>query len=321
MDIRALVLLAPSNHFQMFNQHRIYRVFQLITYLKTAPAKSTRSLAQLLEVSERSVYRYFDLLEQLGFSVTRKPGGFFAIETASPEGIPFRAEEIDLLHKLLQQAGAQTPMAQALAQKIASHTEPASAVRHFAKANLGRIIEELGRAMQERRQVELLKYYSASSGQVSDRLVEPMCFSDNYQMLSAYELSSGRNKYFKLERISAVRVLDSCMAHEAAHQYYAPDVFGFQGLALDKRVVLRLSLRAGLLLQEEYPMARAFLSEEPEAAGFYFSAPVQTYLAPARFVQGFRAEITVLGDPGFLDFLADQALREEESRGEGSLAE
>ena len=55
----------------MYNQHRIYRVFQLINQLQAGPAKSSGSLAKMLGVTVRSVYRYLDLLEQLGFRVEK----------------------------------------------------------------------------------------------------------------------------------------------------------------------------------------------------------------------------------------------------------
>ena len=55
----------------MFNQNRILRVFKLITLLKTFPAKSIKRLAASLEISERSCYRYMDLLAELGFEVRK----------------------------------------------------------------------------------------------------------------------------------------------------------------------------------------------------------------------------------------------------------
>jgi hypothetical protein len=51
----------------MFNQNRIYRLFQLINFLKARPAKSIRSIEAFLETSERTAYRYLDLLKDLGF--------------------------------------------------------------------------------------------------------------------------------------------------------------------------------------------------------------------------------------------------------------
>jgi predicted DNA-binding transcriptional regulator YafY len=61
----------------MYNQHRIYRVFQLINQLQAGPARSSGSLAKMLGVTVRSVYRYLDLLDQLGFRVEKDAHGKF----------------------------------------------------------------------------------------------------------------------------------------------------------------------------------------------------------------------------------------------------
>ncbi len=84
----------------MFNQHRILRVFKLITLLKTFLAKSIKRLAQSLEISERSCYRYLDLLEELGFEVEKDldPEFYLRSETISE---PFTMEESQLIHETL----------------------------------------------------------------------------------------------------------------------------------------------------------------------------------------------------------------------------
>ena len=55
----------------MFNQNRIFRVFELINFLKAKPSKGMKTLVSLLDISERSVYRYLDLLAELGIIVLK----------------------------------------------------------------------------------------------------------------------------------------------------------------------------------------------------------------------------------------------------------
>ena len=62
--------LFEKNSF-MFNQNRIYRVFELINFLKARPSKGMKTLVSLLDISERSVYRYLDLLAELGIKVLK----------------------------------------------------------------------------------------------------------------------------------------------------------------------------------------------------------------------------------------------------------
>ena len=288
----------------MFNQNRIYRVFQLINFLRTKPSKTPRSLAGLLEISERSVYRYFDLIGQLGFEVKKSEAGRFYIEANEDERIPFTAQEVDYITKMVSSVGKNSTIGQSVLHKVGHYTEHQVAARNIYDANLGKIIEQLSIAIQEKKQVMLVNYFSARSETVTDRLVEPMQFTDNYEAISAFEVSTEQNKYFNIERISEVRLLDSDMFFEDQHEFFKPDVFGFQGKEMDKEVEFEMSLRASLLLKEEYPMARAYIKALPGGKRFVFKAKVQAYEGPARFVKGFGDEIFSKGSPDFLNHLA-----------------
>lgn len=167
----------------------------------------------------------------------------------------------------------------------------------------GKIIDQLSVAIQEKKQVMLIKYYSASSETIANRLVEPMQFTDNYEAVSAFEVSSQTNKYFNIERISEVKLLDSDMQFEAQHEFFKPDVFGFQGKEMDKVVEFEMSLRACLLLKEEYPMSRAYIKPAETENRFVFKARVQAYEGPARFVIGLLNEISICGESEFVKFL------------------
>lgn len=287
----------------MFNQNRIYRVFQLINFLRTKPSKTPRSLAGLLEISERSVYRYFDLIGQLGFEVKKSEAGRFYIEANEDERIPFTAQEVDYITKMVNSVGKNSTIGQSVLHKVGHYTEHQVAARNIYDANLGKIIEQLSIAIQEKKQVMLVKYFSARSETVTDRLVEPMQFTDNYEAISAFEVSTEQNKYFNIERISEVRLLDSDMFFEDQHEFFKPDVFGFQGKEMDKEVEFEMSLRASLLLKEEYPMSRAYIKALPGGNRFVFKAKVQAYEGPARFVMGFTKDTDVKGSDGFKFYL------------------
>ena len=55
----------------MLNQHKILRVLQLIALLKKSPAKSIKNLASILSNTDRTIYRYLDLIKELGFDLQR----------------------------------------------------------------------------------------------------------------------------------------------------------------------------------------------------------------------------------------------------------
>jgi proteasome accessory factor C len=93
------------------------------------------------------------------------------------------------------------------------------------------------------------------------------------------------------------------MKHEAQHEFYKHDIFGFQGNIMNKEIELEMSMRAYLLLKEEFPMSAAFIKPVPETGKYYFKANVQSFQAPGRFVLGFLEEVQVLGSKEFIRFI------------------
>ena len=157
--------------------------------------------------------------------------------------------------------------------------------------------------LSKRKQLLIKGYNSANSQSVSDRLVEPTCFTDNYDAVSAFELNTQLNKYFNIERITSVEVLETPIEYEIQHQFHKPDIFGFQGKSMDKEIEIEMSMRAYLLLKEEYPMSAAYIKLMPNSGKYYFKANVQSFKAPGRFVMGFLEDIQVIGSIEFKRYI------------------
>ena len=85
--------------------------------------------------------------------------------------------------------------------------------------------------------------------------------------------------------------------------FYKPDIFGFQGKSMNKEIELQMSMRAYLLLKEEYPMSAAFIKPIPDTGKYYFKANVQSFKAPGRFVLGFLEEVQVIGSKEFVRYI------------------
>jgi len=250
------------------------------------------------------VYRYVDLLKDLGFSVEKDPNNKLFIATAGEvDRIPFTPQEADYLNKLIMSAGKSSQLAQSVLNKVRQSSELEVAAESVFKAHLAQHVEKIAMAIVEGKQLLITGYSSASSQSITDRLVEPVCFTDNYDSVSAFEVSTQLNKYFNIERMAGVEVLDTPMAHEALHAFHKPDVFGFQGDNMDKEIELRLSMRAYLVIKEEYPMSSLFLQEEAKANTYIFKTQVQSFKAPGRFVMGFVHEIEVLGSTEFIAYM------------------
>lgn len=52
------------------NQHRIMRVIKLMEFLKLKP-RPIQAMVRYLGISERSVYRYLKMYEELGYQLTK----------------------------------------------------------------------------------------------------------------------------------------------------------------------------------------------------------------------------------------------------------
>ena len=203
----------------MFNQNRIYRLFQLINYLKARPAKTVRSIETFLDTSERTVYRYLDLLKDLGFNIEKDSNNKIFISVSSDiELIPFTPQEADYLKKLILSTGKKNQLAQSVLQKVQQSSEIQLGADSLFKAHLAKIVEQISVAIIEGKQLLIKGYSSANSQSISDRLVEPTCFTDNYDAVSAFEIKTRLNKYFNIERMASVEVLETPMKHEAQHE-------------------------------------------------------------------------------------------------------
>jgi len=60
-----------------------------------------------------------------------------------------------------------------------------------------------------------------------------VAFTDNYVSICAFEVASKQNKYFNVERISRLEVLETPMAYTKRHAFFEPDIFGFQVSTID----------------------------------------------------------------------------------------
>ena len=263
-----------------------------------------RSIEAFLDTSERTVYRYLDLLKDLGFKIERDVNNKVFIAVSSDiDLIPFTPQEADYLKKLILSTGKENQLAQSVLQKVQQSSEIQIGADTLFKAHLSKIVEQISVAIIEGKQLLIKGYSSANSQSVTDRLVEPTCFTDNYDAVSAFEISTNLNKYFNIERMSSVQVLDIPMEHESKHEFNKPDIFGFQDKSMDKEIEIEMSMRAYLLLKEEYPMSTAFIKPIPDTGKYYFKANVQSFKAPGRFVMGFLEEIQVIGSEEFKRFI------------------
>jgi proteasome accessory factor C len=243
----------------MFNQNRIYRVFRLINLLKSSPSKSIKRLSESMEVSERSLYRYMELLADVGFVVQKDGSNRYFLNHDHIES--FTKEEAELISQSLSSNNKNNPLVKSIRTKLVLLDEMNVASNEIVASHYSKVISLLKEAIETKSQVILSKYQSASTESVSDRLVEPVSFSSNFDSITAFEVESGLNKFFKIERIGDVQILDNPFEYVAKHEYLESDIFGFNDTGDRHHVTLQLSMRSMLWLKDDYPLSVSFMKE------------------------------------------------------------
>lgn len=289
----------------MHNQHRMLRVLQLISILQKQPAKSIRHLSTLINATDRTVYRYLDLIKALGFELTKDNfNKYFIITANSEQAESFTPQEAKLISDLIQSSGKHSKLKDSILKKVFVNNQLNISANHLLKANVGKLVETLSKAIQQNKQVILKKYHSANSQTINDRLIEPIQFTDNYTSLAAYEIASGQNKYFNIERIGDVKLTNKPFAHHQQHQFKKPDAFGFGASAKTYEIKLRLNLRAYVILKEEYPAVSAYIKAEPKKQNSYvLSIAVNDVKPITRFVMGLIEDVEIIGSDEFIEHL------------------
>lgn len=286
----------------MLNQHKILRVLQLISLLQKEPAKSIRFMSSFIESTERTVYRYLDLIKELGFELERDQNKRYLIKGGLYDGEEaFTNEEVTLLKELLLSTAKDNKLKDSLLKKIYFKSEIAVQGNHILNAHLGKIVQKISLAIQQENKVILKSYHSANSQKIDDRLVEPIAFTDNYTSICAFEVVTQENKYFNVERITDVEQLDVKQEFKDLHKVDSVDVFGFTEYNGEKfDIQLRLSLRAYVILKEEYPRIIPFIKQETNKSSYLLTCSINNPKPITRFILGLSNEVDILGSEEFL---------------------
>lgn len=291
----------------MIPQAKILRVFQLIGLLKSG-GRTIRQLAQHLDTTERTIYRYFKLLEEIGFIIDQDFHGRYFVhreDGESPED-RFTLEEVSILRQLIQSAASGHPLKGTLLKKLAFHSEAKELPEQFLKLRVAKIFRILSEAIEDGSQVILKSYHSANSAEITDRLVEPFQFGEGFQSIQALDTRDKQCKFFKLERIGDVVVLEKPFKYEKLHKKSSTDIFGISGRK-ETWITMQLSLRAYVLLREEYPLALPYLEKEnEEPKTFTFHGPVLTFKGVGRFVMGLADEVKIVGPKEFKTYIKEK---------------
>lgn len=293
------------------DQPKIERLLRLMMMLTANNRYSVEELADRLETSPRTIYRYIDTFKEAGFLITKK-GECFRIDKKSKyfkdisQLVHFTEEEAYILNSAIESIDPTNVIKQNLKAKLASVYDFKMLSECVVKGENARNVNSLIEAIENRKQVVLKDYTSGHSKKVSDRLIEPLSFTTNYIQVWGYEVSSGKNKLFKLSRIGSVEVLEDEWAFENEHSVGMMDIFRITSFE-QIPIKLKLGLMASSLLVEEYPLAEKYLSPAPDDSNSHIlDIKVCGYEGVGRFVLGLLDDIEILQGDGLKEFLRER---------------
>jgi predicted DNA-binding transcriptional regulator YafY len=272
----------------MLNQHKILRVLQLISHLEQSPSKTILHLAELLDSTERTVYRYFDLIRECGFDLKRDGHNRYFIVDERSNGVRFTDEEATFLKELVLTNGKNNKLKDSILTKIYLGSELTMVASHLVNAKNSKVIERLALSIGNQEQVYLKKYQSINTGTISDRLVEPFGFTDDYTTVMAYEISSKKNKTFHIDRIAYVDFAGKPFKNSKKFVKQIPDVFGFSYSGEIYPVQLELDLKQVLLLKEQYPSTAPFIHYNQRKNSYELKVQVNDLKPIERFMRGME---------------------------------
>ena len=271
---------------------------------------TVNDLAERLETSYRSIYRYIESFKDAGFVVQKLDGGVYKLSKESPhfkdisQLVHFTDEEAHIVNQLIEGLDDTNMLKQNLRKKLCSVyncTSMASSVVRGANAsNVNRLVE----AIESRCQVVLRDYASGHTGNHRDRVVEPFGFTTNYVQVWCYEPESGMNKLFKTSRIGVVELTDSEWQYADKHREGYIDIFRMTGFE-QQGVRLKLGMLARNLLVEEYPLAERDIKPIDDTS-WLLDTKVCNYLGIGRFVMGLMDDIEIVDSPEFEEYIREQ---------------
>lgn len=288
------------------DQPKLERLLRLMKLLTANTTYNVDQLAERLQMSRRTVYRYIDTFREAGF-VIKKSGDCIRLDKESPhfrdisQLVHFTEEEAVILRNAIENIDDTNLLKQNLKRKLYSvydnKTLADTVVRGKNAPNIRRLIE----AIEERRQVVLHGYRPAHGGEERDRRVEPFAFTTNYVQVWCHDPEEGISKLFKTARIGSVEATDTPWCCAEMHAEGFIDLFRMHGERKFK-VVLELGPLAFNLLCEEYPLAeRATKPSGPNR--WLLETEVAGPEGVGRFVAGLLDDIRIVEGPELAQYL------------------
>ena len=277
----------------MIEQTKLRRVLRLITLLSDKPSKTAKELASLLETTPKTIYKYILLLEDIGYCVDKDlHNAYFIFEPRRTDPSTLIPNELQLLNQLIDSIHFENPLRESLRKKLYLASSLVPLAEDLLDKHMAKIIQQVYLAIQQNKQVRLIRYQSASGDMPRDRLLEPLSLQKSNSQLVAFDVELKEIRHFKVKRIEKVEILDTPRIYDISS--HPTDLFGFTS-DTPMLVKLQLSTRAYRLLIEEFPEAKSFVEVDnvPSEHPHRFVYEARSTIGIGRFILGLPGEIVI----------------------------
>jgi len=288
------------------DQERIERVLRLMKLMSGSVNFTVDELADRLDTSYRSIYRYIDTLKSVGFVVEKVRGNCYRIMKMHKvvkdleNLVYFSEEEARVVSGLIQGLDGSNGLKANLFKKLSTIYDVTAIDKYVDNKAQAYNIQLLQEAINARKQVVLKDYSSSHSGTRHDIHIEPYDFSGEYINVYGFDVEKQENRVYKIARIGLVEVLDAEWESEDRHKKGYMDVFRMTGQTRT-HVRLEMNIRARNLLVEEFPMAESELREEDGT--WVLDTFVSHMQGVGRFVIGLAEDVKIVDSPELLEYV------------------
>lgn len=290
----------------MNEQQKILRVFRLIQILAGKQRKTIKELQTSLEVSQSTVYKYLNLLTELGYIVEKDmQDKHFIFEP--DQRIPFFIEEeVQFLQHCLSGLPNSNPYKISLAKKIQLNSLIVPTAQELKQRMYTKLIVQINEAIANQQWITLCKYQSADSSKSEDRIVLPKKIDPENGQLTAFDVKRNAIRIFKIHRITTIEHAIAPSQHFDIDILAPVDLFGLTGPA-PIRVEILLTQRAKHLLEEEYPAAASFITPENNSLFPYrYTDEVRDFKGLGRFILGLPGETQIISPVDLIAYLLER---------------
>lgn len=288
---------------------RVTRIFQLIQLMSEYPPKTIEKLADIIEVSPKTVYKDCQIIESLGYELEKDGQNRYVIKYTSRSVYQLNEEEKKIILGVIKKSGMTTADITRIAQKLKSGIIPdVQSLAIMKQLNMIRVLIE---STSRRMPVWVKNYKSTSPGSSTrDRHVFPLFFDENRLSLTGFDIEKKQPRIFKISRMEDVVISDKDVSEFIPKHIPLVDIFGLAG-EMEHDVEFLMTWRAASLLAEEFMHAASGIenSGDPDFP-FKYTTKVCGFEGAGRFVLGMPAEIRVVGNEGFKEYL-NQSLEQQ----------